>query len=66
MPVDPKKIKRRREALGLSQTEAAQRARFSLQRWNNIEAGRRLAIDPDALLAVARALKCRMEDLIKA
>jgi transcriptional regulator with XRE-family HTH domain len=65
MPVNAKKIKQLREALGLSQTEAAARARFSLQRWNNIEAGRRLALDPDALLAVAKALKCRMEDLIK-
>jgi hypothetical protein len=25
---------------------------------------RRLALDPDALLALAKALKCRMEDLI--
>ena len=65
MPLNVPEIKRRRERLGIRQTEAARRAGFSIQRWNNIEAGRRTALDPDALLAVARALECRMEDLIQ-
>jgi transcriptional regulator with XRE-family HTH domain len=65
MPLNVPEIKRRRGKLGISQTEAARRAGFSIQRWNNIETGRRTALDPDALLAVARALECQMEDLVR-
>ncbi|HEY8668476.1 MAG TPA: helix-turn-helix transcriptional regulator [Tepidisphaeraceae bacterium] len=65
MPLNVPEIKRKRERLGITQTEAARRAGFSIQRWNNIEAGRRTAVNPDALFALAKALECRMEDLMR-
>jgi transcriptional regulator with XRE-family HTH domain len=64
VPLNPAEIRRKRQKLGLSQTEAARRAGFSLQRWHNIESGIRPGIDPDAFYAVAQVLECRMEDLM--
>lgn len=64
MPLNVPEIRRRRERLGISQTEAANRCGWSIQRWNNVEAGRRVGLDPDAFFALAQSLECQMEDLL--
>jgi transcriptional regulator with XRE-family HTH domain len=57
-------VKRLREQLVLSQTEAAARAGMSVQQWHNIESGDRTSLTPRTLLRVARALECTMEELV--
>ena len=64
MPLNVPEIRRRRQLLGINQVQAASRAGWSIQRWNNIEAGRRRALDPDTFHALAQALECQMEDLL--
>lgn len=59
-------ITRRREKLELSQIEAARRAGMSKQQWYNVEAG--FSGDNMRLYTlwdVARALRCRIGDLIE-
>lgn len=64
--IDRDEIKRRREALGLTMEEAAQRAGFSgRQRWNGIEKGERQEVAFSTIVAVAKALGCTCDDLIK-
>ena len=69
MPIDHTEIKRRRLYLGLSLTDAGERAGFgegqrACTRWNDIETGRKGDIRTSTLEAVARALACRLQDLI--
>lgn len=58
-----KKIKERREELGLFQSELAERVGVSQVMINHIEKGRKI---PNALLFadIAHELKCTMDDLI--
>lgn len=58
-------IRQRREALGLTQQQAADAAGFpNLQKWSNYENGR--IPDPrlSSLEAIARALKCSVAKLV--
>lgn len=64
VPLNHTEVRRRRELLGLSQSEAAKRCGFSLQRLWNIENGDRLKISPDALYMIAHVLDCPMEALM--
>lgn len=60
-------IEKRRRALGLTLQEAADRAGFSTaQQFFNVERGAR-ASRPSAetMLRVARAIGCRVEDLVE-
>ncbi len=66
MPLDLEKIRARREKLGMSQQEAATKAGIgSRQRWNDIEAGRRINITLEILERIASALGCKAKDLLK-
>jgi predicted transcriptional regulator len=58
MPLDPDKIRRRREALKLTVTEAARRAGMPQPNWSRIEAGERE--DPRLSTAekIAAVLRC--------
>lgn len=63
--LDPKKITARREQLTLSQVEAAARSQMTRQAWNAYESGRKSNPRLSTLLAICRALQCRVEDLIR-
>ena len=63
--LDRQKVKDRREALKLSQEEAAKLAGFrAFQQWARLEQN-----DTDArastLMAVAKVLRCKIESLLK-
>lgn len=61
-----KKMKSLRESLRLSQQDAADLAGFTnYQQWAALEAGRKKHPRADTLAAIARALKCSMEVLLK-
>lgn len=64
MPLDPSKIRTRREKLGLTQQQAAERAGLVQPNWAAIEAGKRL--DPSLSTAerVAKALNCKLPHLL--
>lgn len=58
-------IKQRREALGLTQQQAADAAGLSdRQRWYSLECGRVDNPELFTLLGIARALRCRLDDLV--
>jgi transcriptional regulator with XRE-family HTH domain len=67
--LDVDKIKSRRESLGLTLQQAAERAGFSSrQQWHNVEsgtAGRGEGLRLSTLNAVAKALDCNAKDLLK-
>ncbi len=66
MPLNYAFIRKRREQLGLTQKQCADAAGFpNLQKWSNYENGR--VPDPrlSTLESIARALKCRVPQLIK-
>lgn len=63
--LDTEKIRSRRERIGLTQSEAAERAGVSRQRWNDVESGRKKNIELDTLDAIAKALGCKAKDLLK-
>jgi len=64
MPLDPSKIRKRREALKLTQAEAAKLAKMPAPHWSRIEGGNRS--DPKLSTAekVAQALQCGLEKLL--
>jgi transcriptional regulator with XRE-family HTH domain len=62
--IDAAEITRRREAIGLSKTEAARLSKMTPQAWHNIESGIRTRCTPLTLLRVARAIKCPMDKLV--
>lgn len=60
------KIKSLREELGLTQQQAAERAKLrTAQNWNNIESGRRSNLTVKTLEAIAKALNVKPADLLK-
>ncbi len=64
--LDRHKIKALRQALGISQAEAARRAEMSgRQTWYHIEQGRLGNITLDTLDKIARALGVEPRDLLK-
>lgn len=66
MPLDTDKIKRLREAAGLTQEEAAKRAGLrSRQHWYKIETDDGANVTLETLEKVARALKTKAKELIK-
>lgn len=67
MPLDCAKIRQLREALGLSQDQAAAKAGFvaGRQYWYNIESGNRTNIKIDTLERIAAALGVKAKDLLK-
>lgn len=59
-------IKQRREALGLTQQQAADAAGLpDRQRWHGYESGRVDNPELSTLLGMARALQCTVDDLVK-
>lgn len=64
MPLDPQKIKARRERLTLSQVDAATQAGLSQPHWAEIEAGKRPQIQLATAEAIARALRCSLIRLL--
>lgn len=62
--LDIEKMKDSREKAGLTQTQAAEKAGVSRQRWNDIESGRKSNIELDTLAAIAKALRCDPCDLL--
>lgn len=64
MPLDPTKIKARRERLGLSQREAAERAGMPQPHWARLEAGNRSDPQLSTAEAVAKALRCSLPRLL--
>lgn len=66
MPLDIAKIKQLREAMPLTQEQAAQRAGFSSrQKWNDIENGRRMNLSIETLEKIASVLGVKARDLLK-
>lgn len=68
VPVDRKKIKQIRLKRGLTQEQAAERAKMAgRQHWNNIESGRQdsTAISVDLLERIASALEVKPIELLK-
>jgi transcriptional regulator with XRE-family HTH domain len=66
MGLDFERIKELREGRGLTQEEAAKLAGLGTrQRWNDLEAGRRLNIELDTLERIAKALGVKARDLLK-
>lgn len=65
MSLDPSKIKARREKLGLTQTEAAERAGLLQPNWARIEGGQHTDPTLSTALAIAKALRCKVESLVK-
>ena len=68
---DTKAIRERREAQSLTLSEAAKRAEFvtpegvvKRQHWHRVETGGKPNISADTLYRMAKALRCRMEDLL--
>jgi transcriptional regulator with XRE-family HTH domain len=63
--LDLQKIRQLRDALGLTQDQAARRAGMnSRQAWNNIESGRQ-SPTLSTLARIAKALKVRPRNLLK-
>jgi len=64
--LDVAKIRKLREAAGLSQDDAAKRAGLaSRQRWHQIEGGSSINIELDTLERIAKALGVKGKDLLK-
>jgi transcriptional regulator with XRE-family HTH domain len=65
--LDCGKVRKIREALGLTQVEAANLAglKSGRQQWNDIESGRRANIQLDTLGRIAAALKVDPAELLK-
>lgn len=68
---DTKAICERRDALKLTLDEAAERSgmvnragTIQRQNWYRVESGQRREISADVLYRMAKALRCRMEDLL--
>lgn len=64
--LDVAKVRELRKELGLTQAQAAKKAGMVLQRWNDIESGRRSNVTVDTLSTVAAALGCDARDLLTA
>ncbi len=64
MPLNPTKIKARREALGLSQAQAAERAGMSASYYADLERGRYSDPRLVTLEQIAKALRCRLPALL--
>lgn len=66
LKIDLKKIKARREALGLSMEQAAKAAGLSgRQTWYHIESGQRPDVAVSTLGKIAKALQCEPVDILK-
>lgn len=64
--LDVERIAARREELGLTQEQAAERAGFKgRQAWNNIEGGRQTAVSLATLCKLALALEVEARELLK-
>jgi transcriptional regulator with XRE-family HTH domain len=63
--IDPKKLRRRRFAAGLSSTALAERSGLALSTISDYEHGRR-SPSPDSLSRLAQALGCETTDLMRA
>lgn len=65
MPLDPKKLKARREELGLSQSEAAKKSGISQQHYSLAESGARTDPKLSTSEAIARGLGCNLTELLR-
>lgn len=65
MPLDPAKIKARRERLKLSQTDAASRSSLARPSWSDYETGKRDNPSLDIAERIATALQCRLTSLLQ-
>lgn len=63
--VNGKEVKRRRTKLKLSQQQAAERIGWTAQRWSDFENNRNSDPRVSTLVAVAKVLKCRIDQLLK-
>lgn len=64
MPLDPAKIRLRRERLGLTQADAAERAGLLRPNWARLEAGDKLDVHLSTAEAVAAALGTTLSRLL--
>lgn len=65
MPIDPTKFQARRAALGLTQAQLAERAGMHQTRVSEIERGDNLDPRLSTIEALARALGCRVDQLLE-
>lgn len=63
MPLSPKKIKSRRESLGLSQTQAARLAGIARPNWARVESGQQTNAKFATVERIADALGCSIDRL---
>jgi len=64
MPIDPIKLRSRREQLRMRQSQAAAIAGVTRGRWCDMEHGRRIAMSVDVARRLAETLHCAIEDLL--
>lgn len=65
--LDRAKMKAMREALGLNQAKAAERAGMTLTRWSDVESSKgRDNVTLETLGRIAKALECSSADLLTA
>ena len=64
--LDREKMRERRRALGLNQTDAATRAGFpgGASQWSDVENGRRANVTLETLAKIATALECTSQELL--
>jgi transcriptional regulator with XRE-family HTH domain len=64
--LDREKMRERRKALGLNQSEASARAGFNggASWWSDVESGRKSNVTLDTLARIATALGCTSADLL--
>jgi transcriptional regulator with XRE-family HTH domain len=63
--VNTTEIKRRREAMGMTWQQAADKAGWPVQRWGDVEGGRHDDPRISTMEAVATVLRCKVDDLLR-
>jgi len=64
MILDPQKVRDRREKLKLTQTKCAELSGMPVPHWNRIEAGGRPDPQLSTLARVAKALRCKITEIV--
>lgn len=65
MPLDPAKIRSRREKLKLTQTDAAARAGILRPSWARVESGSHTNIEFATAEKIAKALDCQLHAIMR-
>lgn len=61
---DYARMKELRESAGLTQLQAAKRAKMSVSRWSDIESGSRTNVTVETMGRIAKAIGCESHNLL--